>query len=458
MSVLCTDRSRYCKPRLGEQGQEYEMAKAEFTCAECGASSSVTARNRSEADRLAAYYEQQGRLCSTCYQKARERESVRAAAEAKAVATEGGWPALEGTEKQIQWAETLRATTLSRAERALIGAFAVGCSLTAIKTDEENDAAEARLTTEMERLPCSEADRRRATSDTIELLKLLRDPEKVDMFVGLMREKSRASWWIDMRDISLEMMAKSMKSEIDDHMARSEAPAISADVVAAVEAESLLKPVGNPVDTAIAEVSLVGNDLRVAMPAKHEEFRLLMRGMGFTWAQTTWSKTMGLTHGDPIDRMADVAHRIIGKGFMVRVHDNVARGKAISGDFLPEQTRWVTKRTGQPFDGWCCITWSKSDDLYQPARSLPGSKYKDGAVFVPPSFVLEVDDFAEKYGFSLSPGVQQMLATHREAIARGTVIANPKEAPVAIVETSNIPKKLDVPANQEVDNELLDRD
>ena len=77
------------------------MAKATYKCPECGATITVTGHNRNEADRKAAYMEGQGYVCFSCKCK-QENE----AAEKKAA--EMSLPALEGSPKQIAWAESIR--------------------------------------------------------------------------------------------------------------------------------------------------------------------------------------------------------------------------------------------------------------------------------------------------------------------------------------------------------------
>ncbi len=86
------------------------MARAEFPCAECGASITVggTSYNRARADRYARYCQQRGDICQACLQKRRAAESA-AALEASA---EMGLPVLIGSSKQIARASTIRLAAL----------------------------------------------------------------------------------------------------------------------------------------------------------------------------------------------------------------------------------------------------------------------------------------------------------------------------------------------------------
>lgn len=89
------------------------MAKADYKCPECGDWIRVTGVNRADADRKAQWAEASGKLCYECYAKdkaASIEKERRAALEAALVAkADAGLPDLVGSEKQVAWAETIRA-------------------------------------------------------------------------------------------------------------------------------------------------------------------------------------------------------------------------------------------------------------------------------------------------------------------------------------------------------------
>lgn len=98
------------------------MAKARVavTCPECGTEYtwSVTCYNRREADDWEARHEGEERLCTECWKKARaeernaaRRENWDKAQEATAKAGKTLAP-LTGSDKQVEWAEDVRARTL----------------------------------------------------------------------------------------------------------------------------------------------------------------------------------------------------------------------------------------------------------------------------------------------------------------------------------------------------------
>lgn len=429
------------------------MAKASFNCAECDASVQIVGRNRSEADRKAAWHEEQGHVCAECESKHRAEENAKAAQANQ----ESGLPSLTGSDKQTAWAETIRKDMLERAVK--IGEL-IAVAKSAEHLESLSADGRAEVKTEFSKLlaAISDAERYALHHTFDETIRAIGTAERYAAFLTVLRGQPRASWWIDNRDIKLARIAVNLRDDIDQATAESKpVPEEQQSIVREAQEEALLKPSGEPNSTQIAEISLVGKQLRVAFPEKNETFRLLMRGTGFVWVDKLWARPMGITTGNPVDRIAETAHRILGAGFMVRVHDEEARGKAISGQFEPEQTRWITRQVGGSYDGWCRIQWPKSDDLYAPAKRILGARYKDGNVYCPPGSVLEVEDFAGHYGFSMSPGVTGMLEAHRAALAAGVVVADIKQSAAPLADDGSRPE-LDAPlvGDEEVCDELLD--
>jgi hypothetical protein len=147
----------------------------------------------------------------------------------------------------------------------------------------------------------------------------------------------------------------------------------------------------------------------------------------------------------------------VAAGFVVRLHDTAAREKAISGQFEPEQTRWVLKiESGKPA-GRLLIKWWRADDLYAVARSLPGARYVSPHVVVPAGAIEAVAEFADRYGFAMSTSVNDMLEAHRAALAAGAVVTSIVDRPVAVRDDyDGTPKKIAAPVNADIDDDLRD--
>ncbi|MBW7903136.1 MAG: hypothetical protein H3C26_16785 [Rhodocyclaceae bacterium] len=431
------------------------MAKALFECADCGNSVVVVGRNRSEADRRAAWHQAQRHICADCEAKNRATQSSAAAA----INTEAGLPALTGSERQVAWAETIRLGKMARV-RMFGKLIDMMQSLEHVESlnAEQCEALRADIKREIDNIDSGD-DRELVRRQCHCLMRAVGSARRYASLVEIMNRQTRASWWIDHRDTPIDAIALNLADDIDAAIeAARPQPTGEVEAMHAAQEEALLKPAEAPKSPQVAEIRFSGKELHVTFAEKREDFRLLMRGMGFHWAERYWVRTLGLTTGEPIDRMAETAHRIIGAGFMARLHDDEAHAKAISGDFAPEQTRWVTKTVGGAYDGWCRIQWSKTDDLYAPAKCLLGARYKDGYVYVPPGSILEVMDFADRYGFAASIGIREMLAAHQAALAAGAVIADPKAGPTPLrVEASAVPARLDATTG-DIDPELREED
>lgn len=399
------------------------MAKYEITRA-CGHTETVQITGPVAGRARQAEYEA-GKQCYDCYKaeqaKKLDAENVAAAEAAK----EAGLPALTGSEKQVAWANTLREKML--AKLAELVAYAKGYA-----AEHGDDASVARQMCQIE------------------------------IGAELIRSRTAASWWIDNRSTDGRELIKSLLPEIDAEIAaRSTAPSTPAEAVEeqAAQEEALLKPAGEPASAQIADISQRADTLCISFPERNDAFRAAMHALGYKWSATHWAKPLSFRTGEPADRMAEAAHAILAAGFMARLHDVAAREKAVSGDFQPEQRRWVAKGTAGTYAGWYAITWPKSDDLYAPARKLLGSKYANGCIYVPPGSTDEVLDFAEHYGFALSPGARAVADAHLAELARGMVVERPKALESKRVREADTahPEKLATPENTEVDDELCDK-
>ena len=421
------------------------MAKSSFPCAECGAQVQLVERNRAQADRSAAWHASQGHVCDDCKAKHLAAENAAAAA-ANAAA---GLPELTGSPKQAAWAETIRRETLAFAEK-------LDPILSLIQDADQARSRAAELRPQILVLLEAFGNLKPLAQDVADsMLREVGPHARFVTFQALLRNKTRASWWIDHREYTLTGIAKRMLEEIAAaEQAQHREEGEDHQLAAEAQAEALLKPAGAPASTQIAEIAHVGDQIHVAFADRREDFRLLMRGMGFLWAVTKWARRLSFTTGDPTDRMAETAHRILALGYLVRLHDDEARAKAISGEFEPEQTRWVVMAKGGSYAGWLKILWPKSDDLYAQARRILGSKYKDGAVYAPPGSILEVADFAERYGFAMSETPRRMLAEYRAALEGGAVVVDPVKGPAPLRVDSGVPRLS--PEGAKIDDSLLD--
>lgn len=378
-----------------------------------------------QAERLAQ------ELCPDCKQAERDKEN-RKAAEAN---VEAGYPPLEGTEKQIAWAETIRHDMLAVAE-------AVDEAWSTVRDDNQSDWKQVL---------------RKSGQPFVACENLLRNAVKSvggsarEAFMRALCEQTKASWWIDHRgnyyDVVQDIAAQ-IKADAPD----------KEDSLVAREAkqEAILRPEDEVVCDTVIELALAGGVILVKPPEKRDDFQGVMRATGCKWDadRRRYVFRPGRHDGDILDRMAEITHALVAAGFLVSLFDAEARRRALEHDFTPRQTRWIG------VDGeWLTITWSRPDDFYESARSLPGSRYKDGRVLVPTSMVEDVADWAEENGFALDPAVTAYMDKRREALVNAIVLRNPKAAKKGVTGyVQEKPEELQTPSESSIDEELRDDD
>lgn len=145
-------------------------ATAKCTCVMCGIKFFKYADkyNRKEANDWEAWAEEYFDECNDCYQARIAREREEQNREAAEVAALNHWPTLIGTEKQVKWANTIRAETVSKLN-GRIARFEEYLK-------EANESYDEKL-----RAECEE------------------ELELVPKVIEYMMSQNKASWWIDNR-------------------------------------------------------------------------------------------------------------------------------------------------------------------------------------------------------------------------------------------------------------------
>lgn len=415
------------------------MAKGYYSCAKCGATCTCWAASGKQADSRAQWLEKQGALCDKCEAADRELQA-RAAAEKNAA---NGLPSLHGTEKQIAWAEALRAETVAQLDQ--VAALLQGESL-----PEDMNPAKALVV----RQAAASAVRKRVDAGTWLV------------FCELVASQDRASWWIDTRQMAPDQLLEALRGELRARLMPVQSPEPPAGGAAqppgespeSAAAEALLLPKARNDCPHIAEIGIAGKTITASLPVPNDQFRELMRATGMKWARPRWERTLSTVSGSPEDRAAELGHALLAAGFMVTIHDEQARERARAGTFEPEHWSWFSAVTRGPMKGWFAASWSRADDYFEPIRAISGSRLHQGKLYLPASSADEVSEFAEQYGFRLTPGAEQLVADYHAAIAAGAVIEARKGKAPVIVRLGDAPAPLEIPQTAEVDDDLCDHD
>lgn len=420
------------------------MARATYTHS-CGHEGVVIARNRREAASLAAYRERQKDVCTDCWRE-QQAEAARKAAEDAAAC---GLPTLRGTEKAVAWAETLRQSALATAGAlADLAAAALEVGPTTVE-DPEAFVVQHRTAA------LHDWTSRQILDTLAEILDRVDSPQALLDLLEALRRQDRAGWWIDHRAMPLPHLIRPLAATVEAIRAERRDAAEAADpVAAAAKEEAILRPAGEPVSPLVADLRVSGTMIDAVLPARDERFVSVMLRLDFAWSDRRWRRGLGVPVGTASDRLAEVAQQLLAAGFLVRLADDEAREKALAGDFQREPTRVVSLA---PDGDLLKIAWRKPDDLHGAAKSLPGARYRDRAVWVPAGGVEAVTEFAETYGFCMTEAVTQLLAQHRAAVEAGAVVTSLRQGLEPVVGAAPAtPAPLPVPQDCAVDPSLLD--
>ncbi|NBN62755.1 hypothetical protein [Pannonibacter tanglangensis] len=292
--------------------------------------------------------------CSACEEQERKDRIARIEAEFEL-------PELQGTDKQISWARSIRA-------------FVVG-----------------------------------------EFQRLRFDMSQTDIMAVLGIDE--AGWWIDHR----ETRADELPRLADEHLllkAKIAEPAVDAAPA------HILRPSDTPVTATPIVVTIKPPFIELTSHEYHKPIVTIARDFRGEWQRVTrgsgyWVIKTDPLSGDPLHVAADLVSQLVAKGFIVSLDHDGVRNLVETGTFTPavwRHVRMVLSRRGRLM---AHISWPLSDDLYRQAKSLPGALYVNRAVQVPVIAIESVADFAERYGFALSPATRRAIERHAAALANG---------------------------------------
>lgn len=357
-------------------------ARATCTCATCGAIFEVTAvrNNARDARSFETWAVENITECKECEEKRTAEKRAEENAKAAAAAGERGWPILEGTEKQVAWATTIREQQIPGMIKQLARALAHA--------------------------------REREKTERIGHFELC-----IRAIEYLIAHNTKASWWIDNNNAMT--IEKAVGNVYKDMKANPEKYAI-AEAVETAEAEAMTETVtiAQPVEqTHEGVVDIRASEQRVtAAYRKDDDFRKLVKSLGYSWmaSEGVWGMAIGLKTGTAAERAAELGNKLLNAGFAIRIQDAETLRNAIEGNYEPMTHRWIAK-----LDEDFYITWAYDDSFYDQARRLPGAKYKKPGMRVPSREYGAILDFAQTYDFRLTPGAQELV---NEMQSKSTVV------------------------------------
>ena len=246
-------------------------------------------------------------------QLADERERVNQEAAEKA--KEMDLPSLQGSEKQVAWANTIRQNFIDAFKREN-GRF------------RKKALANGRVI-------------------KVATLKLQLD--------NVLQSKETAKWYIDNRDGDIFTL-------IEDNCV-SEEEVAAKEYEAEAKTEAAVQPAERK-HNGVVEIEANDGVIK-AKYEKNEDFIEVVKILGYRW-KNVWQREITAMSGPIEDRAAELGNKLLNAGFAIMILDPDVRRKAIEADYEPECDRWIMRRVGGDYDGWLVIRWNgENNEIYQ---------------------------------------------------------------------------------------------
>lgn len=397
------------------------MARVEGSCHRCGRWVKMEkVGNRRDADWRSA---NRTFTCEECKEILRREKSAAALAWGRAHGLED----LEGTEAQIDWAATIRQDILTR-----------------VRADIDR------------------VDLDRAEASALEIFYLTgkdRPWDRLLQALAWLEHQVSAHWWIEhrtrpavdlVRDIALTNVVLPDEADELEAEAALQQAALDSTTILPPEGIALLSPL--PV-----EIRILDSQIHAVFPDLLEAFRELVKSLSYSWSKDrrVWYRVITEMSAPLTDRAVELASKLLQAGFKVTIQDSTVRARALTGEYTPEHTRWVFRMGEGQYRGWLAFHWARSEDFYQRAKRLSGSRYDKPHVVVPPAAWESVQDFAGLYDFRITSSARDVIekAQNDEKASRLAKLGKKLEKSA---KKDGLKELLEVPPTVEIPDDLRD--
>lgn len=319
-------------------------------------------------------------ICPDCYRAQKEKEKKEAEEKAAAEAKDFGLAELQGSEKQIAWANKIRLAAIEN-------------------LGKEIEHASGRIK------DCLEALLKEVGAET-SASKIINSRDKI------LRADQADHFEIDLKDID------SGKSTPDDFKWFDGEFFVQAlkDVLGCKEEPEdtvILSPEHRESET-LVKVNYTDKEASVESP-KDRGVIDTVKECGFRWNGAAWMMQIDFKTGSAEDRASEIANKLLCAGYQVSVPASI-RDTAVSGKYEPRCTRWISRYEDD--NDHVYVSWDRDDNMYYQAKELTGAHWVSRrGMRVPTSSADEIEDFAQMYGFKISSGAKEAIAEYRNSVS-----------------------------------------
>ena len=373
----------------------------------------------SERNRIIEKIEQSD-ICPNCYRKEQQN---------KLNEQWPGLPDLEGSQRQIEYAESIRARVLMGCDRAKVLARYFHYS------DNMNVSIRRVVDLFFDHLLASNdakfwldcfADKCYAIAPQPLKDCLSRIEKKAPVARDFMtREEVRKAVYdfiagLDDEQLSIVMGIRKGRLDLP---ARGEL----ADIAEQIEADTTLRP-ENPVSTVITEITTPDErSVCVKSEEKIQKMVDLVKGLRYRWNadKRRWQLTITETNGPQRDRVVELCRALLDAGLIVRVPDLALLDAIENAEYKPAHPRWVIASD----DGRLRLVWERGQNFAAVVRGIPRARVFTSSANVPAAQYQSVLDFADEYDFKIAPSAQTLIDKAIAAEKTQTTVEMKAETP-----------------------------
>lgn len=320
-------------------------------------------------------------LCSECKKQEFldkfEKEKLEAANKAKELEL----PMLEGTEKQIAWAETIRQKWIGFIENKII--YVAKDIETYILEDEEKSYYNYKK------------------ADNTELITLL-----VERFIS-------AKYYIDNRDnfndVKKELYKLKIKYKDIDKVK------IEKEMEKIIENELTIRPEICKYKESVKIITDKENMIIKVKFSKNDDFYSIIKNEQYEWNGSLWNRKIYWHSGNIEDRAIELGNKFLNEGFAITMDSKELLDKAAKGEYEQEKMRIIFVQK----DSDKLAIWNKerNDKIYKAAKTIKSSIWKSPNILVKVNYYEEVLDFAELYNFEVRDSAKNMIKKYKEELS-----------------------------------------
>ena len=158
--------------------------------------------------------------------------------------------------------------------------------------------------------------------------------------------------------------------------------------------------------------------------------------------QKTWERNIDKFNGPLIDRLVELATKLLSKGYAVKAPEEYLE-MIKKGEYASEQTRWVTWSSKK---NMFLVWWEYNEKIKNALKNIKNT-CKNYKYYIKLDYYKELLEFADIFNFSITEKAQQMIEQYRKEVEE-------KKIKVTVKESSKVDKNLENILNQ--GNEILE--